>query len=120
MEVEVQGKVEVEVEVKLRPTVSRPVYRGVELPSVTHENIFFCIYNCGLLDVGRPLSREDGSVIYSYNCFWALPEQSLSGPSPVEPRAYFTISSETPSTWRARSQYLYPPETGWPSYTPGH
>jgi hypothetical protein len=23
-------------------------------------------------------------VIYSYNCFWALPEQSLSGPSPAE------------------------------------
>jgi hypothetical protein len=23
-------------------------------------------------------------------------------------------------TWRARSPYLYPPETGWPSYTPWH
>jgi hypothetical protein len=23
-------------------------------------------------------------------------------------------------TWRARSLYLYPPETGWPSYTPRH
>jgi hypothetical protein len=27
---------------------------------------------------------------------------------------------ETPPTWRARSLYLYPPRTGWPSYTPGH
>jgi hypothetical protein len=27
---------------------------------------------------------------------------------------------ETPPTWRARSPYLYPPGTGWPSYTPGH
>jgi hypothetical protein len=25
---------------------------------------------------GHPLRREDGSVICSYNCFWALPEQS--------------------------------------------
>jgi hypothetical protein len=33
---------------------------------------------------GRTLWREDGSVIYSYNCFWALPEQSLLVPSPTE------------------------------------
>jgi hypothetical protein len=40
--------------------------------------------NCGFLDVVRPLWREDGSVIFSYNCFWALPEQLLSGQSPAE------------------------------------
>jgi hypothetical protein len=34
--------------------------------------------------VGHPLWWDDGSVIYSYNCFWALPEQSLSGRSPTE------------------------------------
>jgi hypothetical protein len=34
---------------------------------------------------------------------------------------YFTVSdSRLPPTWRARSQYLYPPGTGWPSYTPRH
>jgi hypothetical protein len=33
---------------------------------------------------------------------------------------YFTVSSETPSTWRARFPNLYPPGTVWPSYTPGH
>jgi hypothetical protein len=27
---------------------------------------------------------------------------------------------EALSTWRARSPYLYPPGTGWPSYTPAH
>jgi hypothetical protein len=36
------------------------------------------------------------------------------------PWPYFTVSSETPPTWRARFPYLYPPGTGWPSYTPGH
>jgi hypothetical protein len=25
-----------------------------------------------------------------------------------------------PPTWRARPPYLWPPETGWPSYTPRH
>jgi hypothetical protein len=44
-----------------------------------------------------------------YNYFWTLTEQS-----------YLIVSSETPPTWRARSPYLYPPGTGWPSYTPGH
>jgi hypothetical protein len=45
---------------------------------------FFRSENCRFLDVRRPLWRENGSVIYLYNCFWALPEQSLSGPSPAE------------------------------------
>jgi hypothetical protein len=27
---------------------------------------------------------------------------------------------ETPPTWRTMSPYLYPPGTGWPSYTPKH
>jgi hypothetical protein len=39
--------------------------------------------------VGRPLWREDGSVIYSYNCLWVLPEQWLSGPNPAELTALF-------------------------------
>jgi hypothetical protein len=44
-----------------------------------------------------------------YNCFWALPEQSLLGQVPQNSRPYFTVSSETPPTWSARSPYLYPP-----------
>jgi hypothetical protein len=36
-------------------------------------------------------------------------------------RPYFIVPIlETPPTWRARSPYLCPPGTGWPSYTPGH
>jgi hypothetical protein len=36
-------------------------------------------------------------------------------------RPYFIAPIlETRPTWRARSPYLYPPGTGWPSYTPGH
>jgi hypothetical protein len=36
------------------------------------------------------------------------------------PKPYFTVSSDTPQTWRSRFPYLYPPGTGWPSYTPRH
>jgi hypothetical protein len=48
-------------------------------PIWAHHQIFFLSH-----DVERPLWREDGSVIYSYNYFWNLPAQSLSGPSPAE------------------------------------
>jgi hypothetical protein len=68
----------------------------------------------------RPLWRENGSVIYctidsgpcQSNYTWAeVPQNS---------RPHLTVSSETPPTWRAMFPYLYPPGTGWPSYTPGH
>jgi hypothetical protein len=40
---------------------------------------------------------------------------------PRDSRPHFTVSdSRLPSTWRARSSYLYSPGTGWPSYTPRH
>jgi hypothetical protein len=33
---------------------------------------------------------------------------------------YYGLRFETPPTWRARSPYIYPPRTEWPSYTPRH
>jgi hypothetical protein len=45
--------------------------------------------------------------------------KSLNVPSRAEP-TNILYSSETPSTWRAGFPYLYPPRTGWPSYTPWH
>jgi hypothetical protein len=71
----------------------------------------FCFLtdSCGILDAGRPLWREDGSVIYSCNCFWALPEQSLSGPSPPEFMTIFYYLIRDFLTWWARSPYLCPP-----------
>jgi hypothetical protein len=32
----------------------------------------------------------------------------------------YCLRIETLPTWKPRSQYLYPPGTGWPSYTPRH
>jgi hypothetical protein len=39
-----------------------------------------------------PLCGEDGSIIYSYNCYWALPALSLSGPSPAELETIILLS----------------------------
>jgi hypothetical protein len=93
------------VQVILRPTFSRPVYLGTGL----HMTRFLLLSNiCDLQVVGRLPWREDGSVIYSYNSL------SLSGRSPAE-----LMTTSYCLTWSARSLYLYPPGTGWLTYTPG-
>jgi hypothetical protein len=51
-------QIEVEVEVNFRPTVRRPVYLGVGLPSGAHDQIFvFCLTIAGFLMCGT-LSDE--------------------------------------------------------------
>jgi hypothetical protein len=92
-----------------RPTVSWLLPRCRAPIWSLWPDFHFLPDNCWFLDVGRPLWREDGSVIYSYNCFWSLPGQSPAGPSPTELRPYLIWDR------RARSPYLYPPGTGWPT-----
>jgi hypothetical protein len=63
--------------------------------------------------MGRPLWREDGTVVY--NCCWPSPAQLFSGSSPEGIMTiFYCLRLETPPTWRARSPYLYPPGTGFP------
>jgi hypothetical protein len=86
-------KVEVEVEVNLRPTVSRPVCLGVRRPSGNFDQFFFLLeisfrqlHVCYF--VAPSLTRGRVSNLL-YNCFWALSEQSLLGRSPAELTAIF-------------------------------
>jgi hypothetical protein len=73
--------------------------------------------SCGFVDVVRPLWQEKGSVVY--NCCWSSPAQSFLGLNPTGLRIiFYCVRFETPPTWRARSPYLYRPETQWSSYTP--
>jgi hypothetical protein len=72
--------------------------------------------NCGFLAVGRPLWREDGYVIYSYNCFWALPEQSLLGQSPAELTVIFYSHLRLPQP--GEPVPVCPPRTGWTQLNP--
>jgi hypothetical protein len=59
---------------------------GSHLGPVTNFSfsLKFLIYSCGFV-----ILWEDRSVIYLYNCFWALSEQSLLGRSPAELTAIF-------------------------------
>jgi hypothetical protein len=55
---------QVKVNITLRPTVSRPVCLGVK-PHLGPKARFLLLWDiCGFVDVGRPLWRGDGSVIY--------------------------------------------------------
>jgi hypothetical protein len=79
----------------------------------------FCLDRCEFVILWRSLWREDRSII----TVAAWPRQ-LS-PSrvwvPRDSRPCFIVPIfEILLTSRARSQHLYPPGTGWPSYTPGH
>jgi hypothetical protein len=88
-------EVEVEVEVNLRPTISRPFCPGVRRPSGTRDQFFF------LLEISFRQLRVCYFVVPSltrgrvcnllYNSFWALPEQSLLGRSPAELTAIFYL-----------------------------
>jgi hypothetical protein len=75
-------------EVNLWSTVSQPVRLGVRHPSGTRDQFFFlleisfrqlrgCYFEAPCLTRGRVCNLL-------YNCFWALPEQSLLGQSPTE------------------------------------
>jgi hypothetical protein len=70
-----------QVKVTLRLTVSQSVSLGVEprLGLTIRYLLLFDSY--GLVFVGSPLWRDDGSVFCI--CCWPLPAQSFSGPSPL-------------------------------------
>jgi hypothetical protein len=67
----------------LQPTVSRPVCPGVK-PLLGPKTRYLLLSDSfGFVDMGRPFSRQDRSVVYNY-C-WSSPAKSFSGP-------YFTAS----------------------------
>jgi hypothetical protein len=78
-------------------------------------DFYYLCDSYGLVLVGRPLWREVGSVFCM--CFWPLPAQSFSGPSPWDLRPYFTVSdlrllfSSLPMTRRGTVEVFDPAST---------
>jgi hypothetical protein len=63
------------------------------------------------------LSDKKTGVIYY--CCWPSPAQSFSSPSPARlMTTFYCLRFKIPPTWKARSPYLYPTGTRWPSCTP--
>jgi hypothetical protein len=94
-----------EFRVTLRLAVYRSSVRLGDKPLETHgQNFYFP-------------TEHLRSVVY--NCCWASPAQSFSGPSPTGLMTiFYCLRFETSATWRVRSLYFYLPGTGWSSYTP--
>jgi hypothetical protein len=73
---------EIEVEVTLRLTVSQSVCLGIEHPCETCNQILppvgMLSEICGLVSVGRPLWREDGSAICSVITQWSESRRTRS------------------------------------------
>jgi hypothetical protein len=108
----------VEVEVNLRPTVSRPVCPGVRRPSGTYDQFFFhheISYRQRLCYFVAPSLTRGRVCNLLLNYFWALPEQSLLRRSPAELTAIFyylicdslNLEGQVPVFISARNRYLY-------------
>jgi hypothetical protein len=86
-------------------TDDQPVRLGV-------GNLSFCQDNCFNPSNGTPtLTRRR---VCNFQCILILVGVTQNS------WPQFTVSFETFPTWRVSSPYLYPPGTGWPSYTPEH
>jgi hypothetical protein len=82
-----------EDEVTLRPTVSLPVSLGVRRPSGTRDQFYFLLeivfIQLRVCNFVAPSLTRGRVCNLLYNCFWALPEQSLLGGSSAELTAIF-------------------------------
>jgi hypothetical protein len=95
---------------------------GTDLGPTTNFSfsLIFPLHSWGFVILWRPLWREDRSIIYCTIASGRFQSSHSWVKVPLNSRPYFTFSFQTPPTWRVRSPYLYPPGTGWPSYTLGH
>jgi hypothetical protein len=120
----VEVEVEVEVKVDLRLTVNRPFCPGVRHSSGTRDQFFFlleisfmqlrvCYFVAPSLTRGRVCNLL-------YNCFWALPEQSLLGQSPAELTAIFYCLIWDPPNLEGHVPVFISPRNRVAKLYPGH
>jgi hypothetical protein len=81
---------------------------GAHLGPVTNFSfsLKFLLDSYGFVILYRPLWREDGSVNYCTIASGPCQSSHSYVEVPQKSRPYLTVSSETPPTWRARSQYF--------------
>jgi hypothetical protein len=83
-----------------------------------HDQIFITAGHLQVFCCGVPSWWEDRSLMYSYNCFWAMPAQSLLGPSPAELMTiYCCLIWDSPNMEGQVTVFISPPRIGWSIYT---
>jgi hypothetical protein len=111
------------VEANLRPTVSRPGCPGVRRPPGTHDQFFFLFESSfrqlWLYYFVAPSLMRGRVCSLLYNCFWALPEQSLLARSPAELTAIFYSHLRLPQPGGPGPCIYIPQEQGGPVIPPG-
>jgi hypothetical protein len=115
---------EVEVEVNLRPTVSRTVCPGVRRPSGTCDQFFFrheiSFRQLRLWYFVAPSLTRGWVCNLLLNCFWVLPEQSFSSQSSAELTVHILMSHlRLRQPGGPGSRIYIPQEQGGPLIPPG-
>jgi hypothetical protein len=110
------------VKVILLPTVSRPVCLGVKHPSGTRDQFFsfflqLFLDGYGIVDVGLPLWREVGFLVFS--CRWASSAQPFPGLSPMGLMSiFYLLYFWNPQPGGPGSCIYFPQEQGSPITPP--
>jgi hypothetical protein len=104
-----------EVEVTLRMTVNQYVLLSSTLVGLVTRYYFLseccCLKFASCIYEAPPLTRGQVCNLWCNHSMVRVAQN---------PKSYFTVSSETPLTSRARFPYLYPSGIGLPSYNPWH
>jgi hypothetical protein len=95
------------------------IYLGVKPPSGSKDQVFIAVRQLrGCWCEAPPLTR--GRVCH-LQLLLALSSSVILRSSPETlMNIFYCLRLETPPTLKSRALYLYPPGTGWPSYTLRH